>query len=174
MKTIITFSVEDDYEKLPFPGRDKLLAALRSGKFKKGRYDLKNAALGESEYCCLGVICELQGRLVPYVLNKNMGQYSDANSTGNKGWLSKSNPLHPILKALGELPNGVVFMSYCIDFAKSGRIDSLALINDITEDFTAVIIAIENVWYDPGGEDSFVMYDELMKEETFQLTEFNG
>lgn len=38
--------------------RKEWVAALRSGKYKQGKYALKNK---KDEYCCLGVACEVAG-----------------------------------------------------------------------------------------------------------------
>jgi hypothetical protein len=38
--------------------KTKWVAALRSGEYKQGRGLLRN---GAGQYCCLGVLCEIQG-----------------------------------------------------------------------------------------------------------------
>jgi hypothetical protein len=41
--------------------KDKWIAALRSGKYKQGKYQLRDS---DNCYCCLGVLCEVAG--IPY------------------------------------------------------------------------------------------------------------
>lgn len=57
----------------PFPKmnpevKTRWLEALRSGKFKQGLKSLFSPAsstdVGEGSYCCLGVLCEIEGALV--------------------------------------------------------------------------------------------------------------
>lgn len=38
----------------------KWITALRSGKYKQGRFALKH--MEEDTYCCLGVLCEISGK----------------------------------------------------------------------------------------------------------------
>lgn len=48
--------------KLPKEDRDKWLEALRSGKYKQGKYSLlMENENNENTYCCLGVYCDLKG-----------------------------------------------------------------------------------------------------------------
>jgi len=52
----------------------KWVKALRSGKYKQGRYCLRQ----DDEYCCLGVLCEvagLKGRKMPSALNDRYYRY---------------------------------------------------------------------------------------------------
>ena len=39
--------------------KEKWLEALRSGKYKQGRGDLRNV---DDEFCCLGVLCDISGQ----------------------------------------------------------------------------------------------------------------
>jgi hypothetical protein len=58
----------NDIDYTSFNGRDLLLQwidALRSGQYKQGKYALFN--IGDTTYCCLGVICDLMK--IPYVPN---------------------------------------------------------------------------------------------------------
>lgn len=45
--------------------------ALRSGKYKKGVFSLKQGFDGDYSYCCLGVLCEL------YLEAGNVGQWTE-------------------------------------------------------------------------------------------------
>lgn len=46
---------------MPKPLARRWVAALRSGKYKQGRLMLREDAEGTSNYCCLGVLCEIAG-----------------------------------------------------------------------------------------------------------------
>ncbi len=46
-----------EYPKLPIKFKEKWLAALRSGDFKKGIFTLHNKE--KNTYCCLGVACRI-------------------------------------------------------------------------------------------------------------------
>lgn len=42
--------------------KETWLAALRSGKYKQGKWNLRSEGLGEEpHFCCLGVLCEATG-----------------------------------------------------------------------------------------------------------------
>lgn len=49
-----------ELKKLPKRVKAKWVKALRSGKYQQGRLDLKAVDhLGNTRYCCIGVLCEL-------------------------------------------------------------------------------------------------------------------
>lgn len=103
--------------------KEKWLTALRSGEFKKGRIYLRDK---EDNYCCLGVLCELNDR--PKQLHGD-GGYSYDGILCN---LTKTNPLYDILGDYGT------FNGFNID-----KHNSLAGINDNTDTFENVIEVIE-------------------------------
>lgn len=41
--------------------KKKWVAALRSGDYKQGRNSLKQGKGDKATYCCLGVLCEIEG-----------------------------------------------------------------------------------------------------------------
>ena len=47
------------YPKLPIKFKEKWLAALRSGEFKKGKGYLEKEDKKGSSFCCLGVACKI-------------------------------------------------------------------------------------------------------------------
>lgn len=47
--------------KLPKSFKTRWIKALRSGKFKQGRFNLMHKKGSENHYCCLGVACVLGG-----------------------------------------------------------------------------------------------------------------
>jgi hypothetical protein len=42
--------------------KDKWIAALRSGNYKQGKTQLRRDDETGSEFCCLGVLCEVMGK----------------------------------------------------------------------------------------------------------------
>ena len=50
---------------------DKWVKALRSGKYKQGRFALRN---GQNEFCCLGVLCDIS-KLSQWDKNANYSNY---------------------------------------------------------------------------------------------------
>ena len=85
--------------------KKKWLEALRSGKYKQGRWALRN---GDNEYCCLGVLCEVARRegVIPnprsigkgedktYIYGKGFDREGSILPRGVTGWagLSNGNP----------------------------------------------------------------------------------
>lgn len=53
-----TLNVPDDYRKQPLDILNKWVEALRSVKYKQGRDLLRSA---DNTYCCLGVLCDIEG-----------------------------------------------------------------------------------------------------------------
>ena len=53
-----TLNVPEKYEKQPLGILNKWVEALRSGKYKQGQHNLRNA---DNTYCCLGVLCDIEG-----------------------------------------------------------------------------------------------------------------
>jgi hypothetical protein len=51
----------------------KWVAALRSGEYKKGNFQLRN---NDDEFCCLGVLCNLHAQAHPEIAA--LQQYEDA------------------------------------------------------------------------------------------------
>ena len=94
-----------DYVKVALPGFIKWVNALRSGKYYQGFNSLcKITPVGNAEYCCLGVLCETQGRLVIHGEDRMIDGEQDCL---NWGALSTNNPLREILNGLGDIPNEV-------------------------------------------------------------------
>lgn len=88
----------ENYVKPAWPGRNEVIAALKSGNYEQGTGKLRF----NDKFCCLGVICELQGRLKPGVGGSDF-QYGDA---GNTAALFPDNPLYSLLGAAGYFPEG--------------------------------------------------------------------
>lgn len=130
-----TLEIAEDYEKIPLPGRDEWLKALRSGEYVQGQRHLFRAhENGICSYCCLGVLSKTQNRLT------DDGFDSEKRADGD-ALLSKSNPLYEKLDSSGEFPWGVMF------FDEDGREHlSLSSINDDDYTFAQIADVIEAVW----------------------------
>ena len=121
-----TLNLPPNYTKPKLPGRDKWTAELRSGRRKQGHGKLQ---LFNGEQCCLGVLCDLQGRL---------GVYEQCNAGG----LSTNNPLYSHLSAEGVFPSTV----YVITTNNNFKHSNLAGLNDAGLTFLQIADIIEAVW----------------------------
>jgi hypothetical protein len=61
--------------------KEKWVAALRSGKYKQGRFALRNPL---DEYCCLGVLCDISS-IGNWVSFKTYFQYTTKTSGNAEG-----------------------------------------------------------------------------------------
>jgi len=63
--------------------RDKLVTALESGNYKKGRHVLRNTY---NEYCCLGVLCDMYQKEIggQWIKSTNTSEYRFIDSGENK------------------------------------------------------------------------------------------
>lgn len=99
----------------------KWVKALRSGKFKKGRYKLKNE---NNEYCCLGVAVSICG----FDNIIGMGQYiGDSNQTTH----AIINPPSELLKKIpvnlqGGNENQLVNRLTCLNDSETNSFDEVA------------------------------------------------
>ena len=75
------YEIRQSEQKLPPEIKAQWVEALRSGKFPQGKYVL----CANGDYCCLGVLSSLQGRLTPSG-NDGLG--------GSETVLDCSNPLN--------------------------------------------------------------------------------
>lgn len=123
------------YRKPKLPGGKDWVKALESGKYRRGA-----GALHEGRnYCCLGVLCKVQGRLECH----DEGTFTDAGSSHSQiGVLSKSNPCFEQLNGVGDLPKGVhVSIGDDIPFL------SLAELNDSNRvGFKTIAKIIRSIW----------------------------
>lgn len=130
-----TLHIPENYVKPPLPGRDEWLEALRSGQYAQGRL-----ALCESDrYCCLGVLCRLQGRLT--FLDGKWREEGEEISG-----LPYENPVYKNLDALGRLPVGVFVRMFGGNLGGVAREVQLAACNDNGLTFDQIADIIEAVW----------------------------
>ena len=86
----------DNFQKVPLPGFQAWYDALMKNP-PQGKGQLCKVEKGIRKYCCLGVLCETQGRL-----NKKDVFFYDGNESADE--LSTDNPLRLILGELGKFP----------------------------------------------------------------------
>ena len=118
---------------LPKDIKEEWLTALRSGEYVKDKGQLNY----KGNYCCLGVLCEIQKRpqyikRSNYIAYDNYTAYDDEISS-----LSYKNPLYEILSDNGDL------QGFSIKILDGRKFNNLARINDDTETFDEVIEVIE-------------------------------
>jgi len=117
---------------------DQWITALDSGEYKKG-----NGYLCKDGYCCLGVLCKIQGRLVPV---------GDCFADGGRHYtnvLNNDNPLFPHLLAGGNFPMDCI--AYPLGDYKKGTTEIWS-VNDNTPDFSVVSTIIKLLWKEPTHE----------------------
>lgn len=127
-----TLHLPENYVKPPLPGRDEWLEALRSGRYAQGRLSLCES----DKYCCLGVLCRLQGRL-----NFLDGKWREEGK--ETSGLSYENPVYKNLDALGRFPEGVFVRLSDSEIRKEVE---LAGCNDSGLTFDDISNIIEAVW----------------------------
>lgn len=122
-------TLPEDYRKTKLPFFDEWVAALKSGEYKQGRRSLCSDTDGDKKYCCLGVLSQIQERLL---IDKD-GRYTDM---GAMGGLNRDNPCFSQLQHYGTFPG-----ARCDDWG------SLASINDSREfSFEDIAEVIEHIW----------------------------
>lgn len=139
LDTDYSLEIPDDYTPIPLKGRDKWIAALRSGEFKKTTGELCSLSRTciEDKYCCLGVLSKLQERLT-IVENR----YRDGIDGKSSLSLGTRNPLYDKLGSLGYFKPPVV-----IRHPIGTVINSLASLNDSKDiTFEHVAFVIEQLW----------------------------
>lgn len=138
MNQTYTINFPENYTKPKLPGRDQWTAALRSGKYGQGKGRLRV----DNNYCCLGILCELQGRLI-----KENGIWVDPydyakedEDCGAECSLSGDNPLAKELRDLGSFPEDLYVESdqHIIYHALSELNDSGFVFNQIADIIEAI------------------------------------
>ncbi len=78
----------------------KWAKALRSGKFKQGKSELRsNAPDGSSSYCCLGVLCEINGE------SDEVMEHTGLSTAGVLDKYGMSGPMESALMELNDDAN---------------------------------------------------------------------
>lgn len=130
----LTLRLPDEYQQIPLPFRDEWLTALRSGQFAQTKLMLGNS--NDCSYCCLGILCKVQGRLSM----TPMGQIVDNKETWNI--LAPTNPCVPVFGQAAKIPEwAIVRMGGTPD-----PFNGLAELNDAGATFTEIADLIELLW----------------------------
>lgn len=135
----LTMKLPDSYERVPLAGLTRWVEALRSGKYPQGVGFLHS----EGKYCCLGVLCAVQGRPQQLGVGALDRHYFDGDSTG----IASANPLYQTIGDYGYFPREVSGT-----LVKGDRTGSIALgltdLNDEEIPFSDIITVLELLWYD--------------------------
>ena len=139
----VMLCLPESYTKPLLRGLDGWVKALRSGDYKQGR----NLLCYEGAYCCLGVLCKLQGRPKSHKVDGLHFRYD-----GNGKVLSSDNPLYGLLQRDGAFPDGTTGRIDGVDNADG--VLSLTYLNDNGVPFTDIATVLELLWLDPDDDDS--------------------
>lgn len=122
MKAKYTIIKPKGFKKVKLPRFNEWVAALESGKFRRGTDHLCKRENKQLKYCCLGVLCKLQGVLK----QPEPRQTLFLTSNGETDTLSTSNEVYNVLGRIGSLPPDC----YVIFERTSNHLTNLASIND--------------------------------------------
>jgi hypothetical protein len=150
MKKIINnklqIELDDDYQAPPLPYFNKWITALRSGEYTQG----KGMLCRNGEYCCLGVLSKVQGRLFEHKIVERSNEPGTIFSDGEKSLrtyyeLNEDNPCVDALDATGVFPIGCTVL---LDFGGPNLtpVASLTVLNDNGVSFEDIAKVIEAVW----------------------------
>lgn len=132
------------YKRLPLPDKKKWTKALRSGKYKQAKEKLVDV---DGSKCCLGVLCDLQGRLDKFVTHDWFIDSFDDVSIYEEEELSKDNPLYEYLNGAGDFPQDIT-VSMTNKTGKPVEKVCLAWCNDNGLTFKQIANIIDKIWYD--------------------------
>lgn len=130
MSYSITFP--DNYVKPVLPMKKEWLEALKSGKYSQG----KDVLCQNGNYCCLGVLSQIQGRL------GEPSSYGYRSDGGSALYLDDENPivkLYPKFRR-GGFPDGVLVNH------NLGASVALSGLNDLGVPFTEIAEIIDQIW----------------------------
>ena len=132
----VMLCLPESYTKPLLRGLDGWVKALRSGDYKQGR----NLLCYEGAYCCLGVLCKLQGRPSQVVNGRTVYD-------GDIAMLNWPNPMVGVFGGTGHFPSGV----WCeVGDPVRGveTLSDLAVLNDKGATFEQIADVISRVWAD--------------------------
>lgn len=125
----IKAEIPDDFEPATLPYFKEWVDALESGNFLQGNSYLQSG--DHSHYCCLGVLCKLQGRLT----NAGHDGFHGTNYS-----LSHENPCYSNLRSEGSFPLRVKV------YYEDVEVRTLAILNDHGVSFADIVKVIRVFW----------------------------
>ncbi len=133
----------ENYQKVPFPGLNEWITALRSGKYEQGARNLKTIYSNGEEYCCLGILCEL--RTIPFKTTVMMPP------DPGDGYIPHSIDIIDDFGSSGFLPRGVsVNLKFSNeDITRSGSLAGLndkLVDNNIPNGFNIIADILEEIY----------------------------
>lgn len=132
--TTYRINFPEGYQKPALPGRDLWLEALRSGTYKQGT----DALLLNGCYCCLGVLCDIQGR-------PRHGGPRQIGFDNDFDVINTDNPSYESLASTGDFPESVeVFVT--IEDNEEETVTNLAACNDSNLTFPQIADLIGQIW----------------------------
>lgn len=149
----VTVEIPEDFQRVKFTGVNEWTKALRSGKFKQGVGKLcvlksKMNRPENAEYCCLGVLSKIQGRLQYDELADNFYDLDEEPQAGES--LGSSNPLCDITaETMGDLQDSFdISCSISPEESASITCGSLADLNDEGVPFRTIADILDLVFYE--------------------------
>lgn len=124
-----TLVLPEGFVRVPLPGLSAWVTALRSGEYRQGRNPYLYYA---GQYCCLGVLSHVQGRLDPAAVVGNDGVQCSG--------LDDDNPCFRTLGHTGCLPKSVEVLFL------GDSLGRLAQLNDLGMSFGQIADVLEAVF----------------------------
>jgi hypothetical protein len=134
----------ENYQKVKLPGLSAWVADLRANGDKQGKGILKHPETGQ--YCCLGRLSELQGRLTCLSKRDEHEPYFTDGDGYSSGLLAISNPLYDVFGITGAFPLGVSVR--CEGRSVSSMADNLVFLNDLGCPFSQIAEFLEHLYYE--------------------------
>jgi hypothetical protein len=134
-------ALPEGYEKQELPYFNEWVEALESGKYKQGEGVLCGKKGEELQYCCLGVLSKIQGRLVQNPENQDI--YGDGKDVCG---LSLDNPCFTAIYNIGSFPDGVFVIIPETADKVAVRARTLAACNDNRLNFKEIANIIKQIW----------------------------
>jgi|688.fasta_scaffold1797841_1 hypothetical protein len=126
-----------NFKKVPLPGLNAWLDALRSGNYTQTKDYLATANNGQWSYCCLGVLCDVEER--PSTLTmENSHLCFDRHVAG----LTHHIRQFPVLGESGQLPDGC----YVFCDKTTRQLKLLTELNDLGFSFSEIADIIEELF----------------------------
>jgi hypothetical protein len=137
MKSDYKLNLPKGYKRIKLPFFKKWINALESGKFEQGTGYLTTVAKLSHSYCCLGILCKVQDRL----MKNGIGLLADGTDHSSTTTLSPHNPCYSELCGSGDFPDGVYVQSLGRTNTTLAECNDCALLN-----FTQIAEIVKKIW----------------------------